>query len=182
MRDLTFRCHLRSAGSERDLSGLYDRRKPGRIRERKFASQRRSRDAVGANVPLTRFRMRLIRRRHTNGSSPITNSAEFTAYGELQSRWGTAIIIFWRLQNSSHWSYARKASFGKPPLGYPRNKSDRLFFELIRNNGGTPVNRGWPNCTVFGKDDQLEAFVEVKPIKARRWACDIKVEIKQPAG
>jgi hypothetical protein len=59
-------------------------------------------------------------------------------------------------------------SFRKPLPAYPRNHTEHSFFTLIQDAGGTPVNRGWPDCAVFGKDHHLKAFVEVKPIKGRR--------------
>jgi hypothetical protein len=32
---------------------------------------------------------------------------------------------------------------------------------------GTPVNSGWPDLAVFGKDHRLKAIVEVKPEDGR---------------
>jgi hypothetical protein len=59
-------------------------------------------------------------------------------------------------------------SFGKPSLAYPHNDTEQSFYALVQEAGGTPVNRGWADCAVFGRDGRLKAFVEVKPSKGRR--------------
>ena len=61
----------------------------------------------------------------------------------------------------------------KPTLAFPRNNEPEwAFCKLIQASGGTPVNRGWPDYAVFGKDDRLKAFVEVKPIAGRKGLLD----------
>jgi hypothetical protein len=43
----------------------------------------------------------------------------------------------------------------------------RKFSGLIEAHGGIPVNSGWPDFAVFGKDDRLKALVEVRPDRGR---------------